>query len=291
MKKLLLALVALMAFASPVAARPLRVVTTFSLLADMTRRLGGDEVEVRSLVGPNGDVHAYQPTPDDVRAVAEADLLIVNGLGLEAGMRGLIGAPGINAQLLVASAGVKPRMMTEEQGEIVDPHAWQDLANGWLYIRNIAAGLEKLTPTEADAIKVRAKAYSAACVELDVKLRARFAAVPVAKRKIITSHDAFGYFGAAYGVTFLSPLGLNPDAEPSAQNVAALIKQIRAEGVKAVFIENMTDPRLVKQIAKESGAKLDGVLYPDALSGEDGDAPTYLDMVKTNAEKMLRAME
>jgi zinc/manganese transport system substrate-binding protein len=300
MKKYALAiLIAAIGLCSPALAanKPLRVVASFSILADMAQNIGGDAVEVKALVGPDSDTHTYQPTPEDAKALADADLVLVNGLGFEGWIQRLIEASGYRGMIAMASKGVKTRTMvgegepqTASPKEKTDPHAWQDLANGRIYAKNIAAALEQAMPAEADAIHERAAIYDAALGKMDSYVREQFADIPAAQRKIITSHDAFGYFGAAYGIAFLAPVGVSTEAEPSASDVARLIEQIKAERVKQVFIENMTNAKLIEQIGKDTGARIGGTLYADALSAANGPAPTYLDMFRNNAPKFRAAM-
>jgi zinc/manganese transport system substrate-binding protein len=278
---------ALLLTSFPAWAGPLRVVTSFSILADMTKAIGGDAVIVTSLVGPNADAHAYQPTPEDAGALAKADLIIINGLGLEGWMARLTEASGTRANVIIATVGVHPRMLS---ATTPDPHAWQDLALGRVYVKNIAAALEQAAPGKAAAIKERAGAYDAQLADMDNFTHAQFADIPPMQRKIITSHNAFGYFAASYNVTFLAPIGISDDAEPSAADVAKLIEQIKSEGIKRIFIENMTNPRLIEQIGKDTGAKLGGTLYSDALSATDGPAPTYLAMFQNNVPLLRAAM-
>ncbi len=278
------------------AEKKVKVVASFSILGDMTKNVGGDRVEVTSLVGPNGDAHVYEPTPADAKAVASAGMVVVNGLGMEGWMDRLIKTSGYKGPVVVATKGIKPREMTaeEEPGakpeHKIDPHAWQKLPNGQMYVENIAKELSSVDPAGASIYQANADAYKAKLAELDKWVKTEFAGVPPPKRRMITSHDAFGYFGAAYGVTILSPMGFSTESEPAAGGVAKLIKQIRKEKITAVFIENMSDPRLVEQIGKESGVTLGGELYSDALSKPDGPAPTYIDMFKNNVPKMVAAM-
>jgi zinc/manganese transport system substrate-binding protein len=300
MKKYALAfLIAAMGFCSPASAanEPLHVVASFSILADMAQQIGGDAVKVKTLVGPDSDTHTYQPTPEDAKALADADLVLVNGLGFEGWIQRLIEASGYRSAIMVASKGVKTRVMVERDEpetalpkEKTDPHAWQDLANGRIYAKNIAAALEQARPAEAGAIRARAALYDAALGKMDSYVREQFADIPAAQRKIITSHDAFGYFGAAYGITFLAPVGVSTEAEPSASDVARLIEQIKAEKVKQIFIENMVNSKLSEQIGKDTGARMGGTLYADSLSAANGPAPTYLDMFRNNAPKLRAAM-
>ena len=269
---------------------PVHVVASFSILADMVRTVGGGDVVVTSLVAPDADTHAYQPTTEDAKALARADLIFVNGLGFEGWMQRLVEASGTKGAVVVVSVGVNPRTMTDDGKRITDPHAWQDLANGRVYVRNIAAALERTAPAHAAAFRERAARYDAELVKTDAEVRKQLADIQVAQRKIITSHDAFGYFGAAYGVTFLAPVGISTESEPSASDVAKLIKQIKAEGVRDVFLENMTNGKLIEQIAKDTGAEMGGTLYSDALSLPAGAAPTYLAMFSNNVPKLRAAM-
>ena len=274
-------------------AAPLKVVTSFSILGDMVKNVGGDLVRVTTLVGPDADTHVYQPSPADAKAVAQADLVVVNGLHLEGWMDRLVQTSGYKGVVVTASKGVRTRtMVDEEEGgkKVTDPHAWQSLDNGRIYVRNIADGLAAADPAHAAAYRKNAGMYLGRIGETEGWVRKMLGSVPTAERKIITSHDAFGYFGDAYGLTLLSPQGLSTEAEASARDVGALIRQIKAEGIKALFVENMTDPRLVENIAKETGAKPGGELYADALSGPEGPAPTYLDMFRHNVTVLVKAL-
>ncbi|MBI1273949.1 MAG: metal ABC transporter substrate-binding protein [Alphaproteobacteria bacterium] len=280
----------------PLHAAPLPVVASFSILGDMVRTVGGDAVAVTVLVGPDGDAHSFQPTAQDARALAAASLIFVNGLGFEGWMEKLAETSGAKSRMVVASEGVRARIANEEghgdhdHGD-TDPHAWQDLANGRIYVNNIAAALMAALPQQAGAIRARARDYDQRLKQLDEQIKHDFAAIPVAQRRVITSHDAFGYFGAAYDVAFMAPEGLSTETEPSAAAVARLTDQIKREGIKTVFVENMTNSRLIKQLAEDTGAKIGGTLYSDALSGPDGSAPTYLGMFRNNVPKLKRAMQ
>lgn len=279
------------------AEKKVKVIASFSILGDMSNNVGGDRVEVTALVGPNGDAHVFEPTPADAKAVNAADLVIVNGLGLEGWMDRLIKTSGYKGRVVVASQGIKPREMEAEEHEHgakhehkIDPHAWQNLANGQIYVENIAKALSSVDSAGAPIYKANADAYKAKLDELDKWVKAEFSSIPKPKRRMITSHDAFGYLGTAYGITILSPVGVSTESEPSAGGVAKLINQIRKEKITAVFIENVSDPRLVEQIGKESGVTLGGELYSDALSKPDGPAPSYIDMFKNNVPKIVAAM-
>ncbi|HJQ58471.1 MAG TPA: zinc ABC transporter substrate-binding protein, partial [Vineibacter sp.] len=246
--------------AAPAAAQSrLKVVASFSILGDMLREIGGDRIELRTLVGPDQDGHTYQPTPSDAKAVAEARILVINGLGFEGWIERLARSAPFKGTRIVASQGVAtPLRMAEGHSEplstrktqkaprsVPDPHCWQDLANGQLYVRAIAAALVTADAANAAYYEQRAADYASRLAALDDWVKQQIATVPPAKRKVITGHDAFSYFGRAYGVEFRAPTGISTDEEPSARDVAALIRQIRSEGIKAIFIENMSNPKLI----------------------------------------------
>lgn len=292
----------------------LNVVASFSILADMVREVGGDDVTVTMLVGPDGDAHVYEPTPGDAKALTQADVVIVNGLAFEGWLERLIEASGTKAAIIVASDGVTPLAIAEEDHKDThaethgpghgghghghdghnhgdfDPHAWQSLQNGMIYVENITRALVAADPANADGYKARAQAYLTRLAALDTRLKAEFAALPAERRRLVTSHDAFGYFAAAYGLTVVAPQGVSTEAEASAADVARLIDLIRAEGIMAVFVENVTNPALIEQIARESGAKVGGTLYTDALSTAEGPASTYERMFEHNAAQILGAL-
>ncbi|WP_036263359.1 metal ABC transporter substrate-binding protein [Methylocapsa aurea] len=268
----------------------LPVVATFSILADLARNVGGERIEVSALVGPNGDAHVYQPTPADGKSLGAARLILANGLGLEGWIDRLIKASGAEAPVIVATKGVSPREM-EEKGHIgEDPHAWQSVANAKIYVGNVRDGLIAVDPEGAAGYRANAEAYLAKLDVLETEIAAAIAKIPPDRRKIITTHDAFGYFGAAYGVQFVAPQGVSTETEASARDVAKIIRQIKAEKIPAVFLENISDPRVGRRIAEESGAKIGGALFSDALSPPDGLAPTYIDMMRNNVRELCAAL-
>ena len=269
---------------------PVQVVTTISILGDMVQAVGGQHVQVTTLVGTDSDAHAFEPRPADAKALATARLVVLNGLGLESWMDRLTAASGYRGDIVTASAGVVPREMEEDGQEVADPHAWQDLANGKLYVQNIERGLSAVDPAHADDYAANADAYLQQLATMDAWVRAELAKVPEAQRKVVSSHDAFGYFSKAYGVTFVAPEGISEDAEPSAADLKNLIDQVRAEHIKVLFFENALSPRLVEQIARETGAVVGGTLYADALSGRGGPADTYLGMFRHNVPLLRDAM-
>jgi zinc/manganese transport system substrate-binding protein len=280
--------------ASADAADKIKAVASFSILGDMVKQVGGDRIELATLVGPDGDAHVFEPTPSDAKTLAGAQILFMNGLGFEGWMERLEKSSGFKGKVVVASEGVKPRTMTEEEDgkaeEITDPHAWQSLANGKLYIANIRNGLIAVDPDGKAIYEANAAKYLDEIGAEDEAVKAALAKLPEDRRKIITSHDAFGYFGVAYGLKVIAPEGVSTEAEASAKDVAKIIRQIRAEHIPAVFMENITDHRLLDQIARETGAKIGGTLYTDALSPPDGPAPTYLDMFRNNVGVLTAAL-
>ena len=267
-------------------ARRLKVVATFSILADLVRNVGGDRVEVVSLVGPGGNAHVYAPSPADARKLADAALIVVNGLGFEGWINRLVKASGTRARVVVASDGVKPR----GGGRHTDPHAWQSVANASIYVANIRDVLVAADPAGRNAYQAGATAYLGTLDALEQEVRREIARIPEQRRRLVTSHDAFGYFEAAYGVAFIAPQGVSTEAEASAKDVAAIIAQIKRRSAAAVFMENVTDPRLVQRIASETGARIGGTLYSDALTDSAGPAPSYVAMVRHNLRQLVAAL-
>lgn len=349
----------LVAAALPVRAEQLSVVASFSVLGDMLEQVGGDRVNVTSLVGPDGDAHVFKPTPADARAVSKAAVMVVNGLDFEGWMERLLEAADFKGVLVTATEGVElieyeaggshrdghdkheehtrhdhakldehkhdehkhEHHAGHEHGEHkkkheheheeharhdghakhdghhghghgeFDPHAWQDLANARVYARNIEAGLAKADPANAAYYRERLENYLKQIASLDAQIKADMAELPADRRTVVTSHDAFQYFGRAYGVTFLAPQGISTESEASAKGVAKLIRQIHTEKIKAVFVENLSDPRLVERIAEDTGVSIGGTLYPGALSPPGGPAATYLDMIRANARAIHQALK
>ena len=334
-------------------AEPVRVVATFSVLGDMVKQIGGDRVALTTLVGPDGDTHVFQPSPADARAVAKAQLLVVNGLGFEGWMERLLEAANFKGALVTATDGIDAIKYveddanhddghkdahdggesgkhghddkaqakahkdddnhdkhTEHEGKHAehhdghkeaghddhdhgthDPHAWQEPASAQVYVRNIAQGLSAVDATNATYYQERLASYLKQLQALDVEIKTSLARLPANRRTVVTSHDAFQYFGRAVNLTFLAPQGISTESEASAKDVARLIRQIREQKISAVFVENLGDARLIERIAEETGAAVGGTLYPGALSPPDGPAPTYLDMLRTNARALHDALK
>ncbi len=271
------------------AAEKARVVTTFSILADITREIGGDDIQLTNLVGADADAHVFEPAPAQVRAVLESDLVIANGLGFEPWLERLLANGEARGTRIDASKGVVPMTVLEHDQRLVDPHAWQSLGNAEIYARNITQALAQLVPARAAAFEARRDSWLGRLGALRQSIAPRLMALPPERRRVLTSHDAFGYFAQEWRLQFLAAQGVSDAAEPSAAEVAALIRQLRAEGVRAIFVENIRDARLVKQIAEEAGARVGGTLYSDALAAE-GAASTYLGMYRQNVERLLQAL-
>jgi zinc/manganese transport system substrate-binding protein len=279
--RLVVFLIALLAAAPAIADSKLKVVATFSILGDLVQEVGGDLVDVAVLVGPDTDAHTYQPRPSDARTLASAQVLVSNGLGLEGWIDRLAEAAGFKGRMIVTAAGVAQES---------DPHCWQDVACTRRYVANIAEGLAAADPAHAADYRARAAAYDQRLAELDYWVRAEIARVPEDRRKVITAHDSFRYFARAYGVAFSAPRGYSTDSEPTARDVANLIRQVRAQNIKALFIENMSNPALVDEIARDSGATVGPRLYSDALSRPGGPAPTYEAMMRHNVTALVAGM-
>ena len=270
----------------------IKAVATISILADLAKNVGGDRAEVTSLVGPNGDAHVYEPTPGDAKKLADARIVFVNGLGLEGWMTRLVEASGTKAMVVVVSKGVAPLKMPDgREAGAVDPHAWQSIADAKVYVANIRDGLDAVDPAGKPTYDPAAKAYLAKLDALDKEVRTAIAGIPADRRKIITTHDAFGYFGAAYGMQFIAPEGVSTDVEPSAKDVAKIIAQIKRQKIPAVFLENVSDPRMMEEIAQETGAKIGGKLYSDALSPPSGPAGSYIEMMRHNVHELSAALK
>ena len=292
MKGLSITLVAAALLSSPlVMANTVNAVASFSVLSDIVKQIGGEHVKVASLVGPNGDPHSFEPSPQDSKLLSQADLVFVSGLGLEGWMDRLVSASGYRGQPVVASTGITTRSMEEEGKTITDPHAWNSMQNGVIYATNVMNALVKADPDDAAQIRQRGENYIQQLQALDRWAKTAFDRVPAERRKVLTSHDAFGYFGQRYGITFLAPVGFSTEAEASASEVGSLITQLKQQHIQRYFIENQTDPRLVKQIASATGAQPGGELYPEALSPAAGPAPTYEAAFKHNVNAMLKSMQ
>ena len=290
---------ALLAVALPASAQtPLKAVATFSILGNLLAEVAGDKAVVSLVVGPDIDAHAYQPRPGDARALADAQVLVSNGLGFEGWIDRLAKAAPFKGKPIVASTGVVTLPAAPSAGHSQghshehgpDPHCWQDVQRVRTYVANIAKGLAEADPPNAAYYRDRAEAFDRRLVELDAWVKEEIAKVPADKRRAITGHDSFRYFSSAYGVKFQSPRGYNTSTEPSARDVAALIREAREHRIKALFVENMTNPGLVDQIARESGAVVGPRLYTDALSGPDGPAPTYEKMMRHNVTALVAGM-
>ena len=302
------------------AEEPLPVVATFSILGDMVERIGGEHIALTTLVGPDGDAHVYQPTPKVARSVAEADVLFLNGLEFEGWLERLAEAASFGGAMVVATKGVVPIAFDDHDDHddhdehddhddhaehdkhddhddhaghdhgAFDPHAWHSLENAVIYANNIAAGLAQADPENAGDYYANRAAFISEIETLSADIEAMMKRLPADKRTVVTPHDAFGYFAASYDLTFVAPQGMSTESEASAGDVAALITQIREDSISAVFIESITDNRMMEQIANETGATIGGTLYSDALSAQSGPASTYLDMMRHNATTLIDAL-
>lgn len=275
---------------------PIQAVASFSILGDLVRQVGGDRVSVNVLVGPGSDAHVFQPTPTQARQVSQAQVVFSNGLGFEGWMSRLLKTANYRGQQVVVSQGVKPLPSAgdghgHDHGHgAPDPHAWQNVSNTVVYVNNIAQGLCAADAAGCNTYQANAAAYSAELKALDADIRTQWAAIPAAQRKVITSHDAFGYYAQAYGVKLLAAQGVSTDSEASAKGVAQLVRQIKKENIQALFVESISDPRLIAQIARETGTQPSGALYSDSLSPADGNASSYIAMMRFNTTALVQAV-
>lgn len=279
------AIATLMLSSSPSFAK-IDVVASFSILGDMVEQVAGDRANVTTIVGPDADAHLYQPNTSDAVAVAEADLVITNGMGFETWSATLIESSGTKAQIAVATDGITPLLV---EGE-VDPHAWNSLLNGVIYVTNIEAALSQASPADSDTFKANADAYRAKLMALHNRALADIATLPEDKRVVVTAHDAFGYLASAYGLTFLAPQGIDTEAEPSAKELADLINFLNETGAGALFVENIANGDLIAQISRETGIKIGGRIYSDALSVKGSPATSYLAMFTHNLELLTATL-
>ncbi len=282
----IIALAMLAAIGPSRAAERLDVVASFSIIGDFVRNVGGNSVSVTTLVGPDSDAHVYAPTPADAKKIAGARLIFVNGLGFEGWLPRLVQSSGSRAKIVTASDGISPLRL----GSAADPHAWQSVGNAKVYVANISRALAAADPDGAEQFRKNAQAYVETLDALDREVRDAVARIPPDRRKVISTHNAFGYFAAGYGIEFIAPLGVSTESEPSARDIARIITQIRTAGIPAVFLENITDPRLIGRISAETGARIGGTLYSDSLTGEKGDSPTYIAMVRHNIKTLTSAL-
>jgi zinc/manganese transport system substrate-binding protein len=285
-------------------AEPLKVVASFSIIGDFAKNVGGNRVDVTTLVGPDGDAHVYEPSPADAVSMASAKLVLVNGLHFEGFLQRLVEASASKAAIIELTKGItpidfKPEFAEAEAAEggheghnhgSTDPHAFQSVVNAKVYVKNIAEAFCNADSAGCDTYKANATAYTDKLDALDKEVREAIAAIPQEKRVVITSHDAFGYFEHEYGLTFLAPQGLSTESEPSAADVAKLVEQVKQDKAAAIFVENITNPRLIEQISVETGIKVGGTLYSDALSKADAPAPTYIDLMRNNIKQIKGAI-
>jgi zinc/manganese transport system substrate-binding protein len=289
-RAVMLALLAMFVATPARAVDKLKAVASISIIGDLVKNVGGDRVDVATLVGPNGDAHVFSPTPADARTLGAAKVVFVNGMGLEGWMTRLVAVSGAKLLPVVVTNGVMPRQAEEGGHRAVDPHAWQSVANAKIYVANIRDGLKTNDPANAATYDANAKAYLDRLDALEREVREAIEKIPADHRKIITTHDAFGYFGQAYGVEFIAPTGVSSDSEPSARDIAKIIVQVKRQKIPAVFMENISDPRMMQQIARETGARIGGTLYSDALSDANGPAATYVDMMRSNVRELAKAL-
>ncbi|HET7738921.1 MAG TPA: metal ABC transporter substrate-binding protein [Tepidiformaceae bacterium] len=279
----------------------LQVIATTAQIAALTREAAGDLVELTVLIPPGVDSHDYEPTADDLKAIARADVLFRNGIGLDDFLDDAIDNAGGDAIDITVTDGVEVRQSAFEERadekadehEEGDPHVWHDPVNAKVMLQNIASALAEADPDNAGTYTANATAYAATLDETDAEIRALIETIPVANRKMVTNHEAFGYFIDRYGLEFVGAVipSLTTGAEPSAADLAALADLIEEEGVKAIFAESSIDPKIAEQIARDTGVRIVDDLYGDSL-GEPGTPEGTLDgMLLANARKIVEALK
>lgn len=274
-----------------VQAAAIPVVASFSILGDVAKQIGGDRIQVYTLIGADQDAHVYQLVAKDLRQMRAAKLILLNGYGLEStALQRAASQSGVS--LAYAVQGISPKMMADDghHHHSYDPHVWNDPTQMHIYARNIANALIKVDPAGKAYYQNRLGSYEKQLNELHIWATKKFAAIPIANRKVLTGHDAFGYMAKRYQISFIAPQGVSTNAEPSARQVATIINQIRSQNIKAVFVENIKDPKMIQRISKETGVKISGQLYSDALS-KGSPAATYIDMFRYNVNALTAAMK
>lgn len=266
-----------------------KVVATASMIADMARELGGDRIAVECIVPIGGDPHIYQPTPGDARMVHEADLILKNGLTFEGWLNELIENSGTEANVVTVTQGIKP-IESQVYQNATDPHAWMDAFLAQTYIKNIKESLLSLDPEGRQYYQQKYDRYSHRLKELDQYITESIEKIPENQRILITSHDAFQYYGRRYGLRLESVLGTSTDAEIQTSDIFHLNKVIKETGVSAVFIESTINPKVLQQIASDNKIKIGGKLYSDSIGDEKSPGATYYDMLKHNTDVIFAAL-
>ena len=285
------ALLAAVCCAGPAsAADRIKVVASFSILGDLAGNIGGAHVEVVNLIGPNGDPHVFEPSPADASLITDARMVVVNGFGLEGWLNRLIAVSNKRALIVIATQGIAPRASEADRTRL-DPHAWQSVVNAKIYAANIRDGLITADPANKADYESNYSVYLARLTALDQEIRDSVASIPPDRRRVLTNHDAFGYFADSYGIAFIGLQGMSTDAEPSAGDLASTIRQIRQQKITALFLENIVNPAQLNRIAAETGVQIGGTLYSDALTDAGGQAPTYIDLMRHNIRTLSAALK
>lgn len=266
-----------------------RVVSSASIFQDMAANIGGDYIESLSIVPVGGDPHIYKPTPDDATLVVKADLILVNGLTFEGWITKLVENSGTKAEIYTITEGIDP-IRSAKYENAADPHAWMAASNGRRYIRNITDALKRLAPEHSEVFEENFVAYDRKLADIDQYIESQISRIPPAQRILITSHDAFAYFGRRYNVELNAIMGISTDAAPQTSDILRVSKAIKDSGVPAIFVESTINPKMLKQIADDNNVKIGGELFSDSLGDKDSHAPTYLDMLKHNTDVIVKAL-
>ncbi len=278
------------ALAAPVAAERMKVVTTFTVLADMARNVAGDAAEVVSVTKPGAEIHGYQPTPRDIVRASDADLILWNGMNLELWFEQFLGNLR-DVPSAILTDGIEPISIAEGSYEgLPNPHAWMGLDNALIYISNIEAAMSSEDPENAAIYRANAEAYSAQMRETIEPLRTALADVPEDKRWLVTCEGAFSYLARDFGLKELYLWPMNADQVGTPQQVRKVIDGVRDNDIEAVFCESTVSDAPAKQVARETGSVYGGVLYVDSLSAADGPVPTYLDLLTVTSQTIVDAL-
>ncbi|MFN7117931.1 MAG: metal ABC transporter solute-binding protein, Zn/Mn family [Saprospiraceae bacterium] len=265
------------------------VVATASIFADMAKNIGGDAVEVRSIVPIGGDPHMYEPTPGDAQLAASADLILRNGLTFEGWLNELIANAGTKADIVLITKGIQP-IESQQYKNSTDPHAWMDARNGLIYIENIKNALVTLVPDQRAMFEFNYNVYRQQLLDMDNYIQQKINTIAPQKRVLITSHDAFRYYAKRYGIRVEAVLGTSTDAEVQTSDIIRLNKVIKESGVPAIFIETTVNPKVIQQLATDNQVRIGGKLYSDSIGDANSPAPSYLDMLQYNTNTIVEAL-
>ncbi len=265
------------------------VISSASMIWDMVDNIAGDKIENRLIVPIGGDPHTYSPTPRDAQKVASSDLIFINGLTFEGWITELIENSGTKGKTITVTEGLTP-IASSQYKNAYDPHAWMDLAKAQTYITNILQGLIEIDPVNKGYYEENYRNYSQELKDLDAYISKRILEIPEEKRLIVTSHDAFSYYGKRYGLDVQGIIGISTESEAQTSDIVRISNSIKSSGVPAIFVESTINPKLIKQIATDNGVAIGGSLYADSIGEKGSNGSTYLKMMKSNTDVIVDAL-